>query len=181
MIEGATAIRDPEMRRLRALMMLDYKLRNGATNADVAKEFKISERTVERTFTWMKKAELVTKAEDKALSELVPLAHAAIKQAMEGDDAKLAAEMALEVFKGLLPSFSKKTVAAPVSVGGPNLDDYISQLRGELEQRGLVEGEVVGLIATTPEGDSEEGPAAPSAEQPSGLDDAPGCGASVVE
>lgn len=158
---------DPEMRRLRGLMMLEFKLRNNATNVQVGKEFNMSEKSVNQTFSWMRKAGLIAQAEDKVLQELVPLAHNALKAALtQTDDLELASQRAIDVFKGMLPAFSKKPVTpkSDTSPGG-DLSSYIDELRkGELSDAdipaGAIEGEVVGALpaaseAADPQGDAE--------------------------
>jgi DNA-binding transcriptional ArsR family regulator len=141
MKKGKAIVRNVDERRLRALMMLEHKIKNGVSNAHVAKEFGVSEKTVDRTLSWARKAGLVVKAEDKILQELVPLAHQAIKTALEKGDS----DVALEIFKGMLPSFNKKQGPAP---GGGNsrdeLSSYIETLRAGL---GVIEGEVAGSSA----------------------------------
>jgi hypothetical protein len=153
---------DPEMRRLRGLMMLEFKLRNNATNAVVAKEFKVAERTVEATFSWMRKAGLIAKAEDKVLQELLPLAHKAIKAALESDDVELASDRAMQIFKGMLPTFGKRSQAS-TQPGTPAGDlSYIDELRkGELIDGTsiAVEGEVVPSLPPASSAPSEEGDA----------------------
>lgn len=155
---------DPEMRRLRALMMLDYKLRNNASNKEVAKEFNMAERTVDATFSWLRKAGMVAKAEDKILEELVPLAHMAIKKALEGEDIELASERAMEIFKGILPTFGKRPAAVASSAPGGDLSSYITQLRDELgtDLPGTIEGEVVPALPAAAEAVAEEGHAEPA-------------------
>jgi hypothetical protein len=157
---------DPEMRRLRGLMMLEFKLRNNATNAQVGKEFNMSEKSVNQTFSWMRKAGLIAQAEDKVLQELVPLAHNALKAALtQTDDLELASQRAIDIFKGMLPAFSKKPTVTKDAPQGGDLSSYIDELRkGELSDSEsadrAIEGEVVGALPAAasshyPEGDAD--------------------------
>lgn len=138
MRKGDSCIREPDQRRLRALMMLEYRVKNAASYHDLAKEFGVSVDTAKRTLSWARKAGLVVDAEDRILQDLVPLAHNAIKTALEAGDAKIA----LEIFKGILPSFNGKAQKPTTSTTttGDDLNAYINELRGS---PGVVEGETV--------------------------------------
>lgn len=136
MNKGGTALRDTQLKRLRALMMLEFKIKNAASNVAVAKQFNVNPKTVERTLSWARRAGIIVDYEDKVLQELMPLAHQALKGAL----AKGNVEVALEIFKGLLPSFNKKAVNGPTVSSGNELAAYIDQLRGEL---GVIDGEVL--------------------------------------
>lgn len=130
-------IRDPGERRLRALKMVELRVGKSASIQDIAEAFNVSTKTVERTLTWARKAGIIASAEDKALQELVPLAHEALKGALAKGDA----EIALEIFKNLLPSFSKKN-NAPGTQAGDELSSYLNNLRGA-DGHFVVDGELV--------------------------------------
>lgn len=139
-MSAKSSLKDPDLRRLRALGMIDMRIR-GKTNKEVAKAFNVSEDTVERTLTWAKKAELVVQAEDKILRELVPAAQTAILAVLQGDDLEVKAKTALEIFKGTLPSFAKgKPNAGPTVSDAGSLSSYIDSLRNELSIDGTVVG-----------------------------------------
>lgn len=132
---GTTLIRDPGLRRLRALRVLERRI-TGHSLADIAKEFNVSRLTVKNILDWAKRADLVASAEDKILSELVPAAHAAILSALKDGNA----EIALKIFEGTIPSFSKQKPTTPVTVAGDDdLASYVNQLRS---QSGVIDGEV---------------------------------------
>lgn len=135
MRRGDTALRSDELRRLRGLMMLEHKIKHAATNADIAKEFNVHPETVRRTLSWMKRAGIIVDYEDKVLQELMPLAHEALKKALQKGNV----DVALEIFKGMLPSFNKKVASGPSVSSGNELSAYIDQLRGEL---GVIDGEL---------------------------------------
>lgn len=156
------SLRDPELRRLRALRMIEARIK-GKSQKDIALEFGVSQDTVERTLSWAKKAELVVEAEDKILRELLPAAHKAITAVLTGDDDEVKAKTALEIFKSTLPSFAKKSSHTGASVGSESdLSSYITSLRGAagVADRTL-DGEVLGSGAAhaLPEA-SEGGPRA---------------------
>ena len=139
MKKGASILRDPASRRVKALMMLEFKLKNNATSDTVAKEFGCSVSTVNRMLSQSKRAELIAGLEDKVLSELMPAAHKAIVDALQDGDASSIekAKIGIELFKGALPGFGKK--ANGPSSDGNELQRYLDQFRnGE----GLLEGEV---------------------------------------
>lgn len=142
-------LRDPDLRRLRALKMIDLRI-HGKTVKEVAEEMGVSEKTVIRTISWAKKAELVVKAEDKILAELVPAAHDAFKRALNAEDPEVAFKAALEIFKGTLPSFAKRPQGATGASSGTNneLSSYIEQLRSGL----IADGEVLGSETSLPAG-----------------------------
>ena len=123
--------------------MIDMRIR-GKTLKEVALEYGVSVDTVERTLSWAKKAELVVQAEDKILNELVPAAHAALAAVLKGENDEVKARTALEIFKGSLPSFSKRGQASPTGASnGTDLSSYIANLRGAAgELDGVVEGHV---------------------------------------
>jgi hypothetical protein len=141
-------LRDPDLRRLRALRMIEMRIK-GKTMKEVADEFGVSTDTVERTLSWAKKAELVVEAEDKILRDLVPAAHKAISDVLAGTNDEVKARTALEIFKGTLPSFAKKpTVKGNASHDAQSdLSSYIDTLRNGL----IADGEVLGGEAALPE------------------------------
>jgi len=121
-------------RRIRAAMILEYKIRHSASNAAIAKEFNVSENTVDRALSFARKAGLVAAAEDKIIQELVPAAHRAIMAALaDTDNTQKAAEIAIKVFQGALPSFAKqKGGASPRNMAAveDELERHLRELRG---------------------------------------------------
>lgn len=148
---------NPDEKRIRALMMLEQRIKHGKTLKEVAEDFNVSLNTVKRTLSWARKADLVVEAEDRILQELVPAAHQALLNALQGDNGKVAATAAIEIFKGILPTFAKKSKDSPNASSGEDLSRYIDRLRtGE----GLLEGQTLPALPaaeaeTTPEGDGE--------------------------
>jgi hypothetical protein len=131
-------LRDPDLRRLRALKMIDMKIR-GKTYKEIAEEFGVGTKAVKETLSWAKKAELVVKAEDKVLAELVPAAHDAFKRALAAEDPEVAFKAALEIFKGTLPGFTKaKQSNGPTVSDAGSLSSYIDSLRNDLSLDGEV-------------------------------------------
>lgn len=164
MKKGAGVLRDPKQRHVRALKMLDFKISTGATQLDVAKEFGVSEQTVHRALSYARKAELVTTIEDKILQDLVPAAHKAILTALKDTENPIeSAKIALEVFKGALPGFNRKTGPVASASGGSEdeLARYIRELRGGDGQLTL-DGEVS-------ESPQRALPAAASSDHPEGI------------
>ena len=148
-------------KRLRALAMLEARVKQSKTLKQIAAEFNVSENTVKRTLSWARKADLVVEAEDRILQELVPAAHNALIDVLKGDNDKAKAAAAIAVFKGILPSFEKAKAGRPSDAnGGDELGKYIEKLRSGL---GVVEGEIEGrdvrALPAATEADSAEGPA----------------------
>ena len=139
MIKGRTIVRDPALKRARALMMLEYKIKNGATAEQIAQEFGVSRETVNRTMSYARKAELLVNFEDKILNELMPEAHEAIKRLLQDTENPVeSAKLALELMKGFLPSLNKKQLTGP-SGDSDELGRYIEQFRSG---HGVLDGEV---------------------------------------
>lgn len=90
------ALFDPNLQRLRDMMMIQMKLM-GKTNVAIAKEFNLTTMTVDRSLTRAKKAGLFVQLEQKIMDELIPAGFKALKTAMEDGDA----ETAMELFKSL--------------------------------------------------------------------------------
>lgn len=165
MKKGRTVIRDPDLRRLRALKMLEMKVTKSATYADIAKEFGVNEQTVLRTFNWAKKAKLLAQLEDKLLENLLPSAATAVEQALkDGDKVQEAGRLGLDLMKLLIPSM-KKDKSGP---SNPNEDlaKYIADLRN------ADDGDVIdGQVETDPE---RTLPAAETQSPPQGDAPSPG-------
>jgi hypothetical protein len=160
MKHGAAVLRDPASRRLRALMMLECKIK-GMTLPSIAKEFRVSEDTVKSTLSWARKAGLVAQQEDKILSELIPASHNAILDLLtSGESPVEAAKISLEIFKGMLPGFGKKNTVSPAKVSdNDELAAYINQLRGGHPESGVLEGEVAEspkLLESSPAAENPE-------------------------
>ena len=171
-------LRDPDLRRLRALRMIEMRIK-GKTNAEIAQEFGVEDKTVARDLSWAKKAELIVQVEDKILRELVPAAHKAIQDVLSGTDDEVKAKTALEIFKNTLPSFAKHKPSPTGASNGPesDLSSYISGLRdaagladrtidGEVERSSLPslpEGGPVGLLPSAEAELAPQGVSAPVA------------------
>jgi hypothetical protein len=132
MKKGNGIIRDPQQKKLRALLMLEHKVKYTASSQEIATEFNVSIDTVKRTLSWARKAQLSVEVEDRILEELMPLAHEAIKLALGDTEAAPIerAKIALELYKGMVPGFGKKATAASDSAAGvETIADYINQFR----------------------------------------------------
>lgn len=78
------------------MKMLEARIMQGKTQADIAKDFGVSERTVTKAMSLAAKGDLLISFEDKLMNELLPLAHTALVGALHEGNAKVA----LEIFKG---------------------------------------------------------------------------------
>lgn len=138
-------ITDPEMKRIRALMMVQFKIKNGATIPEVAKEFGVSENTVKRNLSYVKRAKLLADLEDRILNELGTAAFDAIHAALtdKNSPAIEKGKLGIETLKGFVPGFQKKQGPSPVTAGD-DLASYIATLRAEEgEHDNVIDGETV--------------------------------------
>jgi hypothetical protein len=86
--------------KARALKMLESRIMEGKTQAQIAKDFNVSTDTVERAMSLAAKGDLLIGFEDKLHRELLPLAHQALVDALIDDNLGVKAKVALELFKG---------------------------------------------------------------------------------
>ena len=123
-------------------MMLQHKLRYGATAPEIAQEFGVSTETVKRELSYAKKAGLIVDAEDRILQELVPSALDSILTALKDTEKPHeSAKIGLDLLKGILPSFSKKQGPAAPGDSDDELQRYIASVRAA-----AVESEVVNAL-----------------------------------
>lgn len=85
-----------ELKKVRALTIINKIANEGKTHGQVAKEMGISTDTVARTLAWARTAQIFVEFEQRLYNELLPLAHAAVKGALEDGDAQIG----LEILKG---------------------------------------------------------------------------------
>jgi hypothetical protein len=104
--------------------MLESKI-HGSSRVEIAEEFNVSVSTVDKEFSWAKKAGLIASAEDKILAELVPLAHEAIREALINGDA----EVALKIFEGTIPGFKKSNSKSHSEGTIDELSEYLNRIR----------------------------------------------------
>lgn len=124
---GQTVLRDPALRRARALLILEKKITRNMSVAAIAESLAISSSTVKKEIDWAKREGLVANYEDQILQELVPEAIKTFSAAIRSGDA----QAALEVLKGtgLLRKPSDKSTytapAAPAAEEEVTLEAYI--------------------------------------------------------
>ena len=116
-----------KMKRIRAMELINRTVLKGETIKAVSQEMGISEDTAQRTLKWAGEANLFKQYEQRLYGELLPLAHDAIKLALQDGDA----QVALKIMEaaGLGPNRLKGNSKAA--------QDYEEGLYGELaRQRG---------------------------------------------
>jgi len=141
---GTTVLRDPALRRVRVLAVLNKKLSQNMSNQDIAKSLNISPDTVDRDIDYAKRQGMLIKFEDQLLENLVPLAMTAVKQALSDGNVPAA----LEVLKG--SGVLRKQSAAPLVTPAPQedtLEFYVKSVR----QGGAADG---ARLPETPTGTS---------------------------
>lgn len=94
------ALRGQKQLKARAAKILERKILTGASNAQVAREFGITEPTVRRALALAEKADIVVTFEDKLYNELLPLSHEAVASALRGDGEVARAKIGLQVMQG---------------------------------------------------------------------------------
>lgn len=125
-------IRDEQTKKLRAKAMIQARV-DGLSIAEVAQKFDVCTKTVERTLSWARTADLYIELEDKLMGELMPLAHNSLKRALEEETD---GAVALELYKGknLLKKQHTKSQAEVVQEN--DLAEYIRGMRdyaGEID------------------------------------------------
>lgn len=144
----------PDMRRLRAIKMIEMKVMRGLTNRALAEMFNVADITVDRTLSWARKAGLVADLEDRILTELGPAAVDCVKQAME--DGKNP-DIALKVLTGLR-ALRPETAGKGRAEEGDDLDVYIREIRDKSEAApAALEGQIVpsGLLPAATDSSGE--------------------------
>jgi hypothetical protein len=136
-----THIRDPQLKKLRALKIAELRVL-GKTIPQVAKAMGLAEKTVDRTLSWAKRAGVYTEEQDIILQEMVPLARNVLLQALREGDVSIA----LEVYKGT-ELFGRKSGAKGGSQGGGDEDElerWINSRRRQASDReNSVDGELL--------------------------------------
>lgn len=78
------------IKRLRAAELVKKIVYEGKSNKQAATELGISHDTATRTLAWAEEAKIFVQHEQRLFTELLPLAHETMKQAMEDGDATVA-------------------------------------------------------------------------------------------
>jgi hypothetical protein len=155
---NGSVLHDKDLRRLRALRMIEMRVMN-MTIEQIASTFNISPITVSRTLTWAKQAGLIADAEDRILQELIPKAIKAAQSALEDDEHKQdAGRLAVKLFELSIPSMGKKTQTKPSSTDqSEDLASYVTNLRDR-----AVEGDILPSLPSATSPDPSQGPDAPA-------------------
>lgn len=164
---SSTALMNPQQKKARALKMLEKRIMEGKTTAEIAKDFGVSTVTAERALSFAAKGELMVGFEDTLLKDLVPLAQTAAKMAlMEGN-----AKVALEVMKGvgLLRNTHVRTQTQLAEDDA--LSRYIAQKRARSQQlEQTIDVDPIARAALDPSADpGADAPAALSAPESGGV------------
>lgn len=118
------------------MKMIEGKVVHNMNNVELAREFKCSVDTVERTLTWAKRADIFSSYEDKIVQELIPLAHTAIRDALADGNAKIA----IDVFKGL--NLLRTGPAVAGSVQKSQDDDLAAYISSKRDRALLIENTI---------------------------------------
>lgn len=170
MKHGATIIRDADLRRLRALAMVERRI-HGASIPALAKEFNMSEVQVQRVLSYAKKANLLVEAEDRVLQELVPDSIELLKRfltpkELDGKPLPISdkdAAIALRLLEGVLPAMGKKQGTGKPTPEDDDIYAYVDRIRKDMVIDGaatstpVIEGQIQALLPAAPESPSEQG------------------------
>lgn len=122
--------------------MVESKITKGSTNEDLAEEFGVSRRSVEKALSLAAKADLIVSFEDKLVKELLPLAHETAILALKGEAPQGSGKIAMEILKGtqiLRPSQPRSTQQA---ADDDELSKYIAKKRLKAREEELtIDGE----------------------------------------
>ena len=127
---SVTRLINPQQKKARALKMLEKRILEGKSTAQIAQEFGVSTHTAANALSFAAKGELMVGFEDTLLKDLVPLAQTAAKMAlMEGN-----AKVALEVMKGVGLLRATHTRTQTQLAEEDALSRYIAQKRAHSQQ-----------------------------------------------
>jgi len=157
----ASSERQKRERAFKILAGLDQ----GKTKVEIAKELGIHKTTLHETLNWAENANIFVEYEQKMWSELVPLAHDAIKMALEDGDA----QVALKIYDKTIAPTNKNKAAIEDEEGlygeikrlraGRTIDITPSALTTN-DQTDVVQSVVcepgIDWIPPTPQGQSED-------------------------
>ncbi len=106
----AGGLRHPQDKKLRAMEIVKRHIVQGEHLKDIARDMQVSQDTVQRSLDWARKANLFVEYEQRLFDELLPLAHEAVKLALQDGDA----QVALKILEGtnVLKKNPPKSVAA---------------------------------------------------------------------
>lgn len=131
------ALRNIDLKKMQALMMIEMKVGKGMNNEEIAKALSIHPDTVERRLLFAKKAGMFVKVEQQILERLVPKALNALETALEDGDAETAMELMKAI--GILPD-----PKAPKSEAQKADDNELFKAINEIrQQEDAVDGEIV--------------------------------------
>lgn len=137
------ALRNKQHQKARALKMLEARIMQGKTQQEIAKDFGVSPRTVEKAMSLAAKGDLLISFEDKLMNELLPLAHTALVGALQEGNAKVA----LELYKGT--NILRKN-APLTSTQMQQQDDLTAYIATKRHHALLEEQTIDGTILTDP-------------------------------
>jgi hypothetical protein len=163
---GKTPLRDKDLRRLRALSMLQRRLA-GMSRSEIAAEFNVKPTTVDNEMDWARKQGLLVNYENQILDQLVPGAIKAVAAAIGKGDVKAA----LEVLKGTGLLTQKPTPIQP-----PSAPEGAETLEGYFKISKPVGGELGPTVTTALPAERQSLPAASSERL-----DSPGSPSSVPQ
>jgi hypothetical protein len=164
---STTRLVNPQQKKARALKMLEKRILEGKTTAQIAKEFGVSTNTAANALSFAAKGELMVGFEDTLLKDLVPLAQTAAKMAlMEGN-----AKVALEVMKGVGLLRATHTRTQTQLAEEDALSRYIAQKRAHSQQlEDTLDGTLTPQTALPAASADPAAPAALSAPESGGPD-----------
>lgn len=128
-----TRLNDPDLRRARALLIIEHRIR-GNSIAETARHFGVHPNTIVNEIDYAKRNNLIQKFEDQCIEELVPVAIQAMRTALSNGDV----DAAKEVLKGLgvfrKPSSKPLLKPEAEAPAEDSLEIYVKRIsKGELD------------------------------------------------
>lgn len=160
--KSRTAIFDPELKRLRAIRMMEARAA-GHSIREVAEMFRVSDDTVQRTLTYARRAGILVEHSDTILQRMVPLAETAIIDALKSTEVDILskAQLGMKLYEGvgLLGNKGKPSGALD---GDNDLAKAMQELRQKAElYANTTEGE---LVSGSPQRFLPDGPVSTAAD-----------------
>lgn len=91
----------PSERRAQATLMMVKRIFGGMTVKDIGEEFSVSSATAGRRLAQARQDGVPEAARELFIEQMLPTSMAVLKEALEGEDMKLAVQVALKVVDGL--------------------------------------------------------------------------------
>ena len=171
----AGGLRHPADKKLRAMEVVKRHIVQGEQIKDIAKDMNVSQDTIQRSLEWARRANLFVQYEQKLFDELLPLAHEAVKLALQDGDA----QVALKILEGtnVLKKNAPKSAAAEADEEGlygeilKARSGWVIDVTPRRIEDESASGEIEAVFSPLSESDIDGEPALAPGESPVGSED----------